>query len=263
MLQLKKSVRLEALQRPFRQSLELAAQLGACAVEINARTELRPQDLSQTGLRQIRKWLDDYQLKVALISYPTRRGYHVSEDLQRRLDGARAALTLAGQFQCRTVSLTSHPLPAAEDLDSRDRLVEALTDLANFSWRAGAWGALRTGAESTDNLQSILQQLPEHGLGIDFDPAGLVIGGQDAVAAMRQLGARVMHFRARDATRDFAAGRGLEVPMGRGSVDFVALLGALEEHQYQGYLTVDRQTTAESAAVDLAQSFEYLDNLFG
>jgi sugar phosphate isomerase/epimerase len=263
MLQLRKSVRLAAIQRPFRQSLEVAAQLGATAVEIDARNEIRPQDLSQTGMRQIRKWLADYQLQVALVTYPTRRGFHVAEDLQRRIDGAKSAFQLAGQLNCRTVSLTSQPLPTVDNTESFSCLIEAFTDLANFSWRSGAWGAVRTTGDTWESYLAVMQRLPEHGLGIDFDPAAFAMNGQDAVVAMKNIGSRVMHFRARDASRDHALGRGLEVPLGRGTVDFPALLAALEEHQYQGFLTVDRQTTAESALVDLAQSFTYLENLFG
>ncbi|MFO0264304.1 MAG: TIM barrel protein, partial [Planctomycetota bacterium] len=98
MLELKKAVSLESLRLPFRAALEAAAGIGAQAVEINARTMLRPQELSRTGVRQIRKWLDDFRLKVAAISYPTRRSLGDPNDLDRRLDGIRAAMGMANDL---------------------------------------------------------------------------------------------------------------------------------------------------------------------
>ena len=57
-----------------------------------------------------------------------------------------------------------------------------------------------------------------------------------------------------------AQGRGLEVPLGRGSADFPQLLGILEEHQYRGYLTVVREQ-AEQPAVEIDQAMEFLRSL--
>ncbi len=57
-------VQIASLRMPLKQALPRIASMGANAVEIDARGEIRPRNLSQTGLRQIRKWLDDYNLKV-------------------------------------------------------------------------------------------------------------------------------------------------------------------------------------------------------
>ena len=70
-----------------------------------------------------------------------------------------------------------------------------------------------------------------------------------------------MNFRARDGVRDLSLGRGLEVQLGRGSVDLPGLLGLLEENRYQGYITIERDSESEPV-VQCAQSIEYLDNLF-
>ena len=77
MLQLKKSIHLESLNLPLKKAIHVAADLGADAVEINARTQLRPGELSRTGVRHFRKMLADLNLKVATIHFPTRRGYNI------------------------------------------------------------------------------------------------------------------------------------------------------------------------------------------
>ena len=60
---------------PFKQALATAAEIGAEAVEINARSDLKPGELSRTGVRHLRKMLADLNLKVAAVNFPTRRGY--------------------------------------------------------------------------------------------------------------------------------------------------------------------------------------------
>jgi sugar phosphate isomerase/epimerase len=62
---------------------------------------------------------------------------------------------------------------------------------------------------------------------------------------------------ARDAVSGRAASRGIEVALGRGSVDFPALLGELEQRDYRGYFTVAREQSADPAA-ELGQAIQYL-----
>ena len=89
----------------------------------------------------------------------------------------------------------------------------------------------------------------------------MIINGFSANESMKLLGSSVMNFRARDAVRDLSVGRGLEVQLGRGSLDLPALLAILEEHEYNGYITVERDAESD-AVLQCSQSLEYLDNLF-
>ncbi|MEC8473389.1 MAG: TIM barrel protein, partial [Planctomycetota bacterium] len=95
MAELNLAVRLSALHLPFRRALESAARLGATSVEIDARTEIQPSQMSDTGLRQLRKMLDDLNLKVAALRFQTRRGYDSLDDLDRRIDATKDTMKLA------------------------------------------------------------------------------------------------------------------------------------------------------------------------
>ncbi len=57
MPQLKIGVHLPSFRVPLEKAISLAAKVGADAIEIDARHQLRPADLSQTALRQLRKTL--------------------------------------------------------------------------------------------------------------------------------------------------------------------------------------------------------------
>jgi len=54
--------------------------------------------------------------------------------------------------------------------------------------------------------------------------------------------------------------RGVEVPLGRGSVDFPELIGALEEHGYRGYFTIEREE-ADDPEFEIGQAVKFLKNL--
>ena len=74
MLQIKLGLELATLRLPLKKGLLIARELGAEAVEIDLRNELRPEDLSRTGVRHLRKMLDDLNLRISAVAFRTRRG---------------------------------------------------------------------------------------------------------------------------------------------------------------------------------------------
>jgi sugar phosphate isomerase/epimerase len=261
MLQLKKGLRLDCLRQPFKQALVTAARIGAEGVEINGRTDARPREMSRTAIRHLAKILSDLNLKVSAIHFPTRRGYDDISDLERRIEATKAAMSLAYELGCNVVVNRIGRVPEDPLGDRWQTMVQALTDLGNHGQKAGAWLAAQTGDDDGQALKGLIDALPPMSLGVDFDPAGLMINGFSASEAIRQLSAHVMSFRARDAVRDLSQGRGVEVQLGRGSIVWADLLGALEEQNYCGYITVDRQTDSNPVSA-CGQALEYLTNLF-
>ncbi len=260
MLKLRKGVRLESLGLPFKQALAAAAETGAQGVEINARTEIRPTGLSRTGVRHIRKMLSDHRLAVCCVNFPTRRGYASLEHLDQRLDATRAAMSMAYELGCNVVSNRIGRVPPADSTEYRT-LLQALEDLGRHGSRVGAMFAARTGDDDGATLRELIQALGPGALYVDFDPAELLLNNHDVEGAMRELASFVLHFRARDAVRDLSRSESVEVQLGRGSIDLPPLLAMLEEQHYSGFITVQRPVSPGSA-VQIAQSLEYLENVF-
>ncbi len=261
MLQLKKAIRLSCLRQPFKKALGTAAQIGAEAVEINGWTEVRATEMSRTAIRHLRKMLSDLNLGVSAIHFPTRYGYGVAEGLERRIDGTKSAMKLAYDLGAKLVINHIGRVPEDHQGPAWTTMLQALTDLGNHSQKAGAWLAARTGTESGETLLGLIDSLPPHSVVVAFDPGDFIINGFSPNKAIDLLGKHVMDFRARDAVTDLSLGRGLEVQLGRGSVDWPRLLGTLEENHYQGFLTVER-TSEENSLEQCAQAMEYLTHLF-
>lgn len=168
---------------------------------------------------------------------------------------------MAYELGCNVVVNRIGKIPEDQQDPRWVTMVQVLTDIGNHSHRAGAWLAAKTGAESGAELKSMLENLPIQSLGVDFDPAELLVNGYSPTESMKALANDVMNLRARDAVTDLSLGRGVEVPMGQGSVDWPALLSSLEEQSYSGYLTVQSDLD-ENSLVTCSQAFGYLDALF-
>ena len=231
------AIQTTGLRQPLTRAVQTVASLGADAIEIDARSELRPKVLSQTAVRQLRKLLSDANLGVAAVAFHTRRGYDVTDELDRRVDATRDAMQLAAQLGASFVVNRVGTVP--EDQQSRAwlSLVEVLTDLGRTGERLGVRLAAQTGAESGARLATLLSALPEATIAVTLDPAALLLGGFSIEEALAALGSSVGHVYVTDARRD-DSGRQVETPLGRGAVDYPALLGGLQEYGYRGALSL-------------------------
>ena len=275
MPELKIAIETLSLRQPFKKALQTAAQLGAAAVEIDVRNELRVEEFSQTALRQLRKMLEDLNLKVSAVTFPTRGGYDESRDLDRRLAATRSAMKFAYEVGARVVVNQIGQVPddppnpqgdfppgdlPEENLPQGDLLIESLMNLSDYGQRVGAFFAVRTGNGSAEHLARLIDRLPEESLGVSLDPGALIVQGETPQDAISILGRRILHVHANDAVRDLSPGRATEVTLGRGSADFPALLGALEEFNYRGWFTIERRD-GDNPIGEIGDAVKYLRSL--
>jgi sugar phosphate isomerase/epimerase len=259
-LQVKVGVQLASLRLPFKQGLLTAAQMRADAVEIDLRHELRPEELSRTGIRHVRKMLDDLNLRVSCAAFRTRRGYDVADGLDRRIEATKEALRTAYELGATVVVNHIGRVPAEDNQGAWDLMREALADIGRIGQRVGVTLAAETGTESGEQMLRLLRALPSGAMGVDLHPANLILHNHSPRDAARALAEHVVHVHATDATRDLAERRNIEVPLGRGTAEFPELLGILEEHHYRGYITVERRQS-DNPVYEISQAVQYLRNL--
>ncbi len=260
MPELRIGVGLNSLKQPFKKALHTAASLGATGVEIDARNDIQPKELSETGTRQLRKMLDDLNLRVAAVRFPTNRGYDVLQDLDRRIDATKQAMRFAYSIGARVVVNAAGYIPDSQDHPAYDQLQISLGDLARYGQHVGAVFACETGSEPPQRLVELLGTLPEQTIGISFNPGNLVVNDCYSEHSIEQCASRTLTVTARDAVRDLARGRGLDVPLGRGSVDFPHVLGVLEEQRYAGWFIVDR-LKSDDPVTEISHAVSFLKSL--
>jgi sugar phosphate isomerase/epimerase len=257
-------VRLESLELPLRRGLAAAQQLGVSGIQVDAAGDLLPDRLSQTGRRAFRQLLRSHSLELTALNCPLRRGLDSPENQEARIDHLRKVMSLAFDLGPRLVIV--HAGPAPEDESAGDPparlLTEALTALGRHGDRVGATLALQTGLEAPAVLTRFLDRLDTGGLGVNYDPAGLLLAAHDPYEAARVYRTRLVHVHARDARRATSIRAGQEMPLGQGDLDWMLLAAVLEEVAYQGWITIVRDSGAHRAA-DVAAGVSVLRRLIG
>jgi sugar phosphate isomerase/epimerase len=256
---MKIGVRLESLGLPLRKALHEASKLGVGVggVQLDAAGELGPDRLSQTGRREIKNLLKTHNLELTALGCPLRHGLDTPENLQPRIEHVRKVMTLAFELGPRLVVIAAGKVPGDPAVPSV--MTEALVDLGRHGDRTGAVLALETGPEPTETLAKYLARFDSGGLGVNFDPANLLINGLDPYA-VAPLAGKIVHAHAKDARKVSPSRAAAEVALGHGDLDWLHLAGAFEEIEYRGWVVVERETAVMSPA-EAAQAVGLLRRL--
>jgi sugar phosphate isomerase/epimerase len=262
MNRLKIGIRLESLNLPLRRALTEAARLGVSGVQFDALGDLSPDNLTQTGRREFRNLLRTNNLELTAVGCPLRRGLDVAEDQEPRLDHVRKVLSLSYDLGPRIAIVQAGQVPEEAGSD-RDRLLsDALLNLGQYGDRIGATLALETGLESGEVLAAYLARFDTGSLGANLDPANLLMHHFDPYESIRALRGRIVHTHAKDARQASASRAAQEVALGHGDIDWIQYLGVLEEVEFRGWLTIERES-GDNRLADVAAGVAFLRRLVG
>ena len=200
--------------------------------------------------------LGEMDLSVASLSFPLRRPLHDVEQLDARLAAIKQAMQFAWDLKARALTCRIGRLVDEPDSPDAIRQREILGELARHGNHVGVTLSITPSGDSPERLKAQLEAQDEGPLGIDFDPAERVISRHDPTASLRELHAFVSHVTVRDALGG-ADGGGREVAVGRGQVDWDAVLATLDEMNYNGWQTIDRREGDDPLA-DMTRAVSYL-----
>ena len=259
MIPLRMAVATRSLGEPLRRSVQIAAEMGAAGVQFDLRNEVRPGEMSETGRRQLLHYLDELNLGVASAVFPTRRALYDLEELEIRLAATRQAMEFAYGLKTKVLTLRFGRIPEEADAEDYQILRQVLGELARHANRVGVSLAVTPTRDDPARLLGFLSEIKEGPVGLNYDPAIFVMSGLNPSKALELLQAHLLHVVVRDGIRDMD-GSGLEVPVGRGEVEWEEVLALLGEAEYAGWLTVDR-TQGDDRPGDIRRAIEYLKNV--
>ena len=120
---------------------------------------------------------------------------------------------------------------------------ERIRNLADIAGERGITVLLESGQESAADLRRFMEELSHPALGINFDPANMILYDKDEPkSALRILAPWVRHVHIKDAVRTKIPGQwGQEVPWGDGEVGAVEFLATLQAMGYQGAVAIERE----------------------
>lgn len=181
---------------------------------------------------------------------------------EARWHTALAAGKLAARTGIPMVSTHVGFIPRGNDGDY-STIVDRLRSLAGAYMELGIDLIMETGQESSSELLQFLNNLSCKNVGINFDPANMILyGSGDPIEAVRTLGRHIRHVHIKDATASAKPGLewGSEVAFGDGQVPHGQFIGALHAVNYAGPLTIEREA-GDDRMGDVAYAMETLQSL--
>lgn len=154
-----------------------------------------------------------------------------AEHWPSNLQAARDNALVAARLGIGLVTFHAGFLPHEADDPIRRTMIERLRLVARAFGDRGIAVALETGQEDAAALESVLDELTDDGVGVNFDPGNMLLyGSGDPIAALRRLGRFVRQVHVKDAVAASTPGMwGEEVPVGAGQVDWGAFFGVLDD----------------------------------
>jgi len=139
--------------------------------------------------------------------------------------------------------------------------VNVIGEVADHCEELGLTMNLETGQETADTLLRVLERADRENLGVNFDPANMILyGSGEPLEALRKVGRYVLSVHCKDGTWSDAPGEtwGEEVVLGEGDVDIRQFVSILDEFGYDGPLTIEREVSGERQIADIRTGLDLL-----
>ena len=165
------------------------------------------------------------------------------------LAAARDNAARARRLGLRLVSFHAGFLPGDPRDPERAALLERLRAVADACAAEGVDVALETGQEGAETLAGVLAELDRKSVGVNFDPANMLLYGMgDPVAALARLAPWVRQIHVKDALPSPVPGRwGSEVPAGSGAVDWPRFFAVARAARLSVDLVIEREAGGDRA----------------
>ncbi len=229
-----------------------ARQLGVDGVQLwCVDNELDPARMPAAERAAFQRWVAEQGLEISALCGDLGKGFLKAETNRLVLPRMKTIVDLAVDLGVRIVTSHIGRLPDDEHDPCWAVGLEAFADLGAYAAERGCVVAMETGPEEPAVLKRFLDKIGNKGIGVNYDPANLVMGGPyDHIGGVHVLKDYIVHTHAKDGVRllgepsaggDRTRRRILEVPLGEGSVAFRYYLWSLKTAGYRGYLTIERE----------------------
>ena len=257
-------------------AVKKAAGVGAQGIQVYAtRGEMAPENMSAAKISEFKKLVADNGLKIsALCGDLGGGGFCFADRNPEKIEKSKRIIDLAKELDTNVVTTHIGVVPEDKSNDRYKVMQEACFELSRYADEIGAHFAIETGPETSAILKDFLDSLGSTGVGVNLDPANLVmVTGDDPAGAVYNLQKYIVHTHAKDGKQIFfkdpeivyglkkdviiTEDSFIEVPLGEGQVDWVKYLAALEDIGYKGFLTIEREV-GDDPEKDIRKAVEFL-----
>ena len=182
-----------------------------------------------------------------------------------RIAHIREASDLAKQ--CGILAVQTHCgfIPENPNDPLYKETVAAIRQVSRYCRNNGQNFRYETGQETPITLVRTILDVGTDNQGVNFDLANLILYGKaNPVDAIEVLSPYLQGIHAKDGLwptnpKDL----GEEVPIGKGKVDFPRIIARLQELNYSGAVTIEREISGPQQVEDVLDAKKYLETLIG
>jgi sugar phosphate isomerase/epimerase len=161
--------------------------------------------------------------------------------IAERLEYLRKCVDFAQAIGAGIVTFHMGFLPANPEDPAYKPMLDAVTDIAGYAARKKVTISLETGQETGQQLSAFLDKITVARVGVNFDPANLVIYGVDSPSkALQHFVSRVTSVHVKDALQpDTPGAMGREVRPGEGRAELKECFTILRASGFTGALIIE------------------------
>ena len=257
-------VSIDDFRMPAQEAIRQAARLGYQTIEIaTVGSEFEPRRFGETARRHLCRFVGDLNLAITALQVDI-GGQRFADPsrLDEGVDRTIAAVRMAAQMRVPIVAVELGPV-----VPDSTQLVDAMRQLAQAGDSTGTFLALQTGYTDPEQLARLLAVLAAPAVKVCYDPAGLLLGGFEALSGIGPLANQIILAYVRDAIAgrggQSGGGRaslGRETTLGEGELDLAEYVAALQEAGYFGPQIV-RRLHAVNPVAELSKARQQLESL--
>jgi sugar phosphate isomerase/epimerase len=270
---------IDSFRCDLKEAVKKAAAVGANGIQVYApRGEMDPDNMTTAKRKEFLDVVKSNGLVIsALCGDLGGGGFSIPENNPWKIEKSKRIIEMAKELETDVVTTHIGVVPEDVNHDRYKIMQDACFQLAEFADSIDAHFAVETGPETSANLKKFLDSLGSKGVGVNLDPANLVmVTGDDPVQAVYNLKDYIVHTHAKDGKQLFYLepeivygvkkdiivedDSFIEVPLGEGSVDFPNYLKALEDIGFKGFLTIEREV-GDDPAKDIGNAVTFLRDI--
>jgi len=254
-----------------KESIKEVAELGLQTCQISCTAEFMIDKLKPKEIRKVSK---EFGIEISsfflvfkgqvynrLEEGASTVGFIPEEFRAKRLELAKRFSDLVCEIGVR--SITSHVGAIPNDPKNPLYLgfIPVMKKFVEYCQKNGQIFCFETGQELPSTLKRTIIDIGLENIGINLDPANLILYGMaHPLDAVEILGEYVRGMHAKDALwPNRNEGLGIEVPFGKGEVDFPLLFSRLKEKGFKGPVTIEREISGEQQKKDILEAKKFLE----
>jgi L-ribulose-5-phosphate 3-epimerase len=273
--------------KPLHDAVATAKEIGADGISLYAVTpEFNPDSMSYVARAEFKAWCNGIGIEIAsLVGELGGHGFERADDNKLKIPKLKRIVDFAADLGTTVVTTHIGVIPSDRNSRRYDTMLSACADMGAYAAGRGVSIGIETGPEPPKVLKRFLEDLNSPGMGVNLDPANLVmVQAEDPVKAVHVLAPYIVSTHAKDGRNlqecnpevvyaafadggfeELLARTGKlfeELPLGQGDVPWKEYLNALHGCGFKGYLTVEREVGDEPCS-DIADAVFFLKALIG